>query len=61
MPRQLAVDHDHADLRPRGLLCTRCNEDLARILDDVDAARRLVAYIEKDPLRRYLDGESSPF
>lgn len=59
--RELAVDHDHVTGAVRGLLCSDdtfgCNVTLRRLLGDLDAARRLVAYVEKWPLQRMRDGE----
>lgn len=59
--RRLAVDHDHRTGLVRGLLCANddwgCNKSLARVLNDADAARRLLAYVEKAPLERMRDGE----
>lgn len=62
--RRLAVDHHHGDGRVRGLLCSSddhgCNVSLARVLNDASAARRLLDYVEKDPLQRMRDGEQPP-
>lgn len=59
--RQLAVDHDHKTGRVRGLLCSDrdhgCNWLLRRLLDDLDAAERLVAYVEGHPIDRMRRGE----
>lgn len=60
--RRLAVDHDHASGAVRGLLCANdewgCNMSLRRLLDDVDMARRALAYVERAPLERLRSGEA---
>lgn len=62
--KRLAVDHDHKSGAVRGLLCANdewgCNRTLARVLNDVGMAERLLAYVQKAPLQRMLDGEPSP-
>lgn len=62
---RLAVDHDHATGAVRGLLCANdewgCNVALRVILDDLDAARRLVRYIQRAPLERMEADEEKPF
>jgi hypothetical protein len=59
--RRLAVDHDHRTNAVRGLLCASddwgCNKTLALPLNDVEAARRLLAYVEMSPLERMRAGE----
>lgn len=59
--RRLAVDHDHQTGAVRGLLCANdewgCNVNLARLLYDPEAARRLLAYVEMPPLERMRRGE----
>lgn len=61
--RRLAVDHDHESGAVRGLLCANdewgCNKSLARVLNDVEAARRLLAYVEMSPIERMRRGEPS--
>jgi hypothetical protein len=63
--KRLAVDHHHGTGAIRGLLCANdewgCNVALRVILDDLDAARRLVDYIRKPPLQRMRSGEDGPF
>jgi hypothetical protein len=62
--KRLAVDHDHKTGQVRGLLCANdewgCNRTLARVLNDVGMAERLLAYVQKAPLDRMLAGEPSP-
>lgn len=43
--RELAVDHDHATGEVRGLLCFKCNTALGRVADDVESAKKVLAYI----------------
>lgn len=62
-PREgrLAVDHDHRTGAVRGLLCANdqwgCNVNLARVLNDLPSAERLLAYVERSPLERMRSGE----
>lgn len=62
--RRLAVDHDHETGAVRGLLCASdewgCNVSLRRVLGDLEAAQRLVSYVEMSPLERMRRGEPSP-
>lgn len=62
--RRLAVDHDHQTGEVRGLLCANddwgCNASLARVLNDADAAHRLLSYVELSPLQRMRAGEPAP-
>ena len=62
--KRLAVDHDHETGAVRGLLCANdefgCNVSLRRLLGDVGAARRLLAYVEKPPLEQMRDGAPRP-
>lgn len=50
--RKLSVDHDHKTGLTRGLTCRPCNDLLGHLRDDVEAARRLVAYLLDPPARR---------
>ena len=47
--RNLAVDHDHATGRIRGLLCFNCNHRLLGwyIREDVSKAKRIVKYLTR--------------
>jgi len=41
------VDHDHATMKVRGLLCRSCNDLLGRVQDDHERMLRLVEYLKK--------------
>ncbi len=62
--KRLAIDHDHTTNVVRGLLCADndwgCNVSLARVLNDLEAARRLVSYIQTPPLQAMLNGAPPP-
>lgn len=46
--RGLAVDHDHASGRVRGLLCGPCNSAIGLLKERPDNFERAVAYLKKD-------------
>jgi len=45
--QRLAVDHDHATGKIRGLLCHDCNRTIATAHDDPSILRRLADYLER--------------
>lgn len=47
--KKLAVDHDHKTGYVRGLLCSPCNNILAHLRDDKDAAHRVFVYLYNPP------------
>lgn len=51
--RAFCADHDHETGLFRGWLCSKCNTGLGLIGDDLDAARRLVAYLERPSFLQY--------
>jgi hypothetical protein len=45
--RRLAVDHDHATNKVRGILCHFCNTALGKFLDSVEILKKAIEYLEK--------------
>ncbi len=47
--KRLALDHDHRNGDPRGLLCGPCNSMLAHCRDDPEMLRRAARYLLEPP------------
>jgi len=45
--RRLAVDHDHATGKIRGLLCSRCNSAIGLARENKDILKQALSYLEK--------------
>ena len=45
--RGLHLDHDHTTGKRRGILCSRCNQILGRVQEDVTLLQSMIAYINK--------------
>lgn len=62
--RRLAVDHNHETGEVRGLLCAGsergCNVLIGDIRDNIDTARRIVAYLQDPPARALREGREIP-
>ena len=46
----LCVDHNHETGKVRGLLCKVCNTYLGKIKDNVEIAKLMVSYLEKEKI-----------
>lgn len=57
--KRLAVDHNHATLEVRGLLCGPCNRLIGYYRDDPATFLRLAEYLTDPPARRMRNGNSS--
>jgi hypothetical protein len=57
-PQSIAVDHDHATMKIRGVLCARHNRALGAFQDDPEMLRRAAKYLENPPWQG-LDGEAA--
>ena len=45
--KRLAVDHCHTTNKVRGLLCSRCNQALGVLKDDINILKEAIKYLEK--------------
>ena len=47
LKRPLVVDHCHASMKVRGLLCDNCNNGLGKFKDNTDFLKNAINYLEK--------------
>lgn len=47
LAKRLAVDHNHANGKVRGLLCTTCNLAIGKFKDDIKLLIKAIAYLKK--------------
>lgn len=45
--KQLAADHDHTTMKPRGLLCQRCNTTLGFVKDNPLLLQAMIDYLNR--------------
>lgn len=45
--RSLAVDHCHKTGKVRGLLCTKCNQGIGHLNDNIEYLKKAIEYLEK--------------
>lgn len=50
--QRLHLDHDHATLKTRGQLCTKCNFGLGFFRDDRVLLRNAIEYLQQPPVGR---------
>jgi len=44
----LCYDHDHANMKFRGVLCRGCNRSIGQLGDTLESLKRAVTYLEKE-------------
>jgi len=45
---ELCYDHDHSNMKFRGVLCRGCNRSIGQLGDTLEALKRAVRYLEKE-------------
>jgi hypothetical protein len=53
VPKQWALDHDHADDTFRGWLCKRCNEGLGKLGDNLEGVVNAMNYFLSRPKKNH--------